>query len=331
MTLLRKLLAAAVCLAVLIAVGWSRLGSRVEPIADAAATGWRNEDCRRCHASVWQEWEASYHARAFTDDNVQAAFQHFGHDRKCESCHAPEPIFLTGLSQPVEFRAEHRQSGVDCLSCHATGDNRQVAALRTVADAPCHPVDTPALATSQACAGCHVAIFADWQASRFAAEGRTCQTCHMPRVTDRPGGSSHHCLGSHDDRLVRSGARMRCRVEQDELVVDVTNHATGHNFPGERHNRVLYLQVIENDAAGGVALARQELIKGITPFRGESSAERIKPGETFTARFPLIDAAKTAEVKLLYRRFPWQSDREALVVHEETMSLSSENTAAANP
>jgi hypothetical protein len=145
------------------------------------------------------------------------------------------------------------------------------------------------------------------------------------------GGRSHLCLGGHDDALVRSGARMECRQEGDELVVRVTNHATGHNFPGERHNRMLLLQVIERTPQGEITLARQALIKGITPFRGESSAEQIRVDDTFEARFPAVEAPVEAEVKLLYKRFPWQPDREALVVHQEQVLLKKTTSPETRP
>jgi hypothetical protein len=146
----------------------------------------------------------------------------------------------------------------------------------------------------------------------------------MPAVAERSGGRSHVCLGGHNDELVRSGVRMECRQENGELVVSVTNHATGHNFPGERHNRVLLLQVIERDPQGEIVLGRQEMIKNITPFRGESSADQIVVDQVWQAKFPIVDTPSTAEVKLLYKRFPWHADRDALVVHSEDVALEKE-------
>jgi hypothetical protein len=314
----RLLLALSLVAAVagLIAVGQFR-----SPQEAAHASAWTNADCRKCHAAVWDEWEASGHARSFTSDSVQAMFQHFGFDRKCESCHAPEPVLVTGLDQPPVFRADDRASGVNCLSCHATADGGTVAAVRSMPDAPCRPVAVAALTTSQACAACHVAIHKDWADSRYAAEGKTCQACHMPPPADRATGRSHACPGAYDDALVRSGARLETLLENGELVARVTNHATGHNFPGERHNRSLLLQVMQYDAQGGITLARQALIKGITPFRGETSAEQIRVDDTFEARFPIVPPAVRADVQLLYKRFPWQLDREALLVHRSEVQL----------
>ncbi len=319
---LRLAAALAVCLLLAGVVGYASWWSgwparRMGPVRPRLA----HRDCRECHVEVWAQWEASSHARSWKDPQVQAAFQHFGFDRKCESCHAPEPVLTAGPDDAVALRAEGRESGVNCMSCHQTADGR-VAARRTVADAPCRPVAEPALGASRTCGKCHEAIYDDWKASRYRVAEQGCRECHMPAEQGRPGGVRHLCLGGHDEATVRSGTTMACRREGDELVVAVENHATGHNFPGERHNRVLLLQVIERDPAGRITLSQQQLIKGITPFRGESSAEKIRAGETFTARFPVVEPPVEADVRLLYKSFPWLADRDALVVHRAGVPLA---------
>jgi hypothetical protein len=318
----RIVLAVLICLAAatLVVVGRRQRADRNEAAATADAAG-DARDCRRCHEAVWREWEASYHALAFSHPDVQAAFQHFGNDRKCQSCHAPQPILAAGVEAPAELRLKGLESGVDCLSCHQMPDGRSVAARRTVADAPCRPVEHKDLGGSRFCGVCHESIYEDWHESRYAAEGRTCQDCHMPDEPGRSGGRSHLCLGGHDAATVRAGAEMACRREGEELVVAVTNHATGHNFPGERHHRIVQIQVIETDAAGQIVLARQVLIKGVTPFRGESSSDEIGVDSTFEARFPVVDPPVTADVRLLYKAFPWYTDQEALVVCREKLEL----------
>jgi len=269
---------------------------------------------------VYGEWEASRHRRAWSDPNVQASFQHFGFDRKCESCHAPEPVLVTGLEAPAELRGGDRDGGVTCLSCHLLPDGHGVAASRTVADAPCRPIQSPALGQGGLCGVCHTAIYQDWQERPAGPEWRSCRDCHMPAVSTRPSGRSHLCLGGHDAETVRSAAGVRVRREADEMVVAVTNRAAGHNFPGERHHRLLILEVLQRTAAGEITLLRQESIKGITPFRGESSAEKIRAGQSIELRFP-VPQPGTARVRLLYKLFPWLSDREALVVREEEVDL----------
>lgn len=260
------------------------------------------------------------HAVAWTSSDVQAAFQHFGHDRKCESCHAPVPVFVTGLTEPVEFRSDNHNEGVGCLSCHLLPDG-SIAARSTNDEAPCRPVRTPELLSSLQCAGCHTAIYDDWKQSTYATQDKTCQTCHMPANENRGAGFSHLCPGGHDDALVKSAATLVCKQQDGELVVTVTNAKAGHNFPGERHNRVLLIEVIVRSSVGEILLGRQHIIKDITPFRGESSSEEIRAGESAIFRVPIDENASAADVRLLYKRFPWISDDDALVVHREEVEL----------
>ena len=285
---------------------------RDEPIQEPA--GMEHDDCRQCHEAVFAEWEASFHSRSWADANVQAAFQHFGFDRKCQSCHAPRPVLLVGLTAQVELREQFPETGVNCISCHGTPGGRGVAARRTIPDAPCRPIQTPELTTSQICGACHEAIHDDWLASRFREQAVTCQHCHMRQGDDPDGPVSHLSRGGHDPATVRSGVRMQCRRAEDELIVSLVNETTGHNFPGERHHRVLLVRLIERKPTGEIVLARQQVIKDVTAFRGETSAENIRAGDTAEVRFPIVETPITAEVRLLYKTFPWLTDGDALEV-----------------
>jgi hypothetical protein len=306
-------------LVLLLTIGrWFPAAHTPQPSAASPAARLRSAACRQCHAAVWQEWHDSLHAQAFVHPYVQAAFQHFGHDRQCQSCHAAEPV-LADLAAPVALRDADRESGVDCLVCHALADGR-IAARRTNSAAPCRPVASETLVASLHCGRCHRAIHDDWQASRLAGTQENCQHCHMPPTDARPGGRSHRCLGGHDEALVRSAAEFTARWEGDQIFVSVLNRRAGHNFPGERHNRILLVQVIERSADGEIARAEQRLIKGITPFRGESSSEQIRFEERFEAAFPAPAPANQATVQLLYKLFPWYADRDALVVAQRELA-----------
>ncbi|MCA9162382.1 MAG: hypothetical protein KDA62_05360 [Planctomycetales bacterium] len=298
----------------------SRERQAANEVAARQVADWSNDGCRQCHEAVWDEWQASRHAGTWTNPQVRAAFQHFGHDRQCESCHAAEPILFRPPDAAPRLRPASRDSGVDCLVCHLRRDGT-VAAARTVVDAPCRPVSSAELVSSQFCGACHTAIYRDWQESRFREENKTCQACHMPADDARPGGRGHLCTGGYDESLVRSGVRMQFHQQADELIVEVTNHATGHNFPGERHNRVLMLQIVQHNADGETLDIQQRTIKGITPFRGESSAEQIRAGETYTDRVEVVAGAATARVELLLKHFPWEREEQALVVHEAELRV----------
>ena len=307
------------CIGLLVWLGQTASNPSPEVAGGSAGGTMTNQDCARCHQDTWRQWSGSAHAASWTSPEVQAAFQHFGHDRKCESCHAPEPVVMVKSTEDVRLRQSDRDSGVNCLTCHALPGNR-VAAARTIDDAPCRPLAESGLSASRMCGTCHTAIFDDWQASRYESSGKTCVACHMPKAAEG-AESQHACPGSSDETLIRSGARMSCRKEDDQLVVEVTNHATGHNYPGERHHRVLSLEVLMHGNDDQIVLARREVIKDITPFRGESSSEQIAIDETYRAKFLIAPTATRAEIQLMYKRFPWQPDWKALIVHRQVMDL----------
>ena len=317
----RIVLALILCLLLVGVIATGRWASQRTEQPMQGVAPMEHDDCRQCHEAVFGEWEASFHSRAWSDANVQAAFHHFGFDRKCQSCHAPSPVLVTGLTAQVELREQDPETGVNCVSCHRTPGGRGVAARRTIPDAPCRPIQTPELTASRICGTCHEAIYDDWLASRYHEQAVTCQHCHMRQGDEPEGPTSHLCLGGHDPATVRSGVRMQCRRCGDELVVSLANETTGHNFPGERHHRVLLVRVIERNPAGEIVLARQEVIKDVTPFQGESSAERIRAGDTAEARFPVVETPCVADVRLLYKTFPWLTDREALEVDRAELRL----------
>ncbi len=270
--------------------------------------------CKSCHVDQWKEWYASPHATAWNSDAIQAAFHNFGFSRKCQSCHAPEPVLVTGLKQPPVLREVSLTSGVNCLSCHGLGESAGVAALQDNPDVACRPVKVPAIASSRLCGVCHTPIFEDWAESRYAREGRTCTDCHMRNAID--GKINHRCIDLLSSAGYQNSIEMKCFQDGEELIAEVTNRGVGHNFPGERHNRTLSVRVIQRDVNGEVQAAQKNLIKGITPFRGESTQDKIKVDETVQCRFPLVIAKGVAGVTLLWKRFPWLSDDEATVVAE---------------
>jgi hypothetical protein len=275
--------------------------------------------CQQCHQDAWREWEASMHARAWRDATVQASFGTFGFDRKCQSCHAAEPTLASPDAEPV-LRVADVESGVNCLTCHQLPDGG-VAARRTIANAPCRPTESPLFMSSASCGVCHVASQKDWSASSFASKRQECQTCHMPMLAGTGKGRSHAFLGGHDDATVRSGVRMEAARDSEQVVVRLANETTGHNFPGERHHRMLIVQIIERAADGEIVLSQQDTIKGVTPFRGEASADKIRAGQTVEVRFPVVKDAVLADVSLLYKLYPWYTDAESLLVSRAVVEL----------
>ena len=59
------------------------------------------------------------HAKAWVDEIYQAAAEQItDRETKCDQCHAPQPILITGVGNMPKLRDEQREAGVSCLVCH---------------------------------------------------------------------------------------------------------------------------------------------------------------------------------------------------------------------
>ena len=135
----------------------------------------------------------------------------------------------------------------------------------------------PLMKQSEICAPCHDASFwgvpiyqsfAEWQASPYPEEGKTCQSCHMKPdgVTTNfaPGRGgverdpetipTHHFPGAADTTLLQNAVTMNTRAEhlgeQIIVTVTITNDKTGHHVPTDSPLRQMILLVQATDAQG---------------------------------------------------------------------------------
>jgi hypothetical protein len=316
------------------------------PASAAAMT--TAESCRECHPEVFEEWRASQHAIAFTNPLVRREDMADGFRKKdCIPCHAPRPVFEHGLGKAARVLARdvNRVDGVDCLSCHRVADG--VAAARHGLSAPCAPVHRAELVSTDLCAPCHNQHMTvdEWERSPAAVRGDNCNHCHMPPV-ERPArdglpariGRSHRTLGGNDPALLKAAATLGWRIDDGDggrrLVVTITNTGCAHNLPTDARHRAVDLVVTLQDAAGAPRGAAVDLGPGErggtarlrfrNPYRDESgkSDTQIPAGEAreiaLLLEGDLRDAAG-AEILLLYKRTPFLTDPEAVVVQREAI------------
>ncbi len=295
-------LLAAAAAAVVVVSGGSPIPA--EPSSSRMPT---SEDCARCHAEIAAEVRESMHGRAFRDPEVLRLSEDFAKG-ECVSCHAPQPLFITGVGERVFARRERRGEGVDCISCHLREDGT-VAGTRGLA-APCRPVKDERLKTATFCVGCHNQHWTvdEFMASRWA-ETSTCNTCHMPAVRrriaddrpDRPvreGVRTHRFEGGHSLEMLRKGVTLRAAVEGREVVMRVTNSGTGHKLPTDSRHRSfnLVLSVVDEDGARVVDL--REIAEYRLYYRQQKiEPTQIPPDATRTHRFRL--PAETAHGKVI--------------------------------
>ncbi len=166
-------------------------------------------------------------------------------------------------------------------------------------------VFAPVFTESRYCAACHQARagsvftyseFEEWQASRFARDGVTCQSCHMQgdgkattmsdlgpgRIERDPKTLSSHRF--HDALspgfLADSiGLSLTARIDGDTIIaeVDVANRGAGHHLPAGSPMRHMLLVV--NAEAGGMVLPMSE--GSILPVWSGSPLDG-RPGRAFT-------------------------------------------------
>lgn len=311
-------------LALLAACGWllTALFVAPEPVAEIRPFT-SSRQCQACHEQIYGEWSSSWHAQSWTDTEVRALSDDFS-NTDCIDCHAPRPIFETGMGNRVLPRTTRRVEGVDCIACHLLPDGTMAGTLDNPG-AECRPVARRELLDPEFCAGCHDqhGTVKQWRASRYAVEGpefQDCIDCHMPlRDGTAEGGRDHTMHGGHDLELVRSAVVMRGERTGEAWAIEVENVGAGHNFPTDERSRAA--DIFWRPLDSGSVDDWQRLHRFRNPYRyetGEPDTE-LPAGETI--RLELAESGPV-EVILVYKLSPYYEDperpdpeREASVVH----------------
>ena len=242
--------------------------------------------CSECHIEIHSMWQRSIHSGSATDPifetSLLKAYAEAGEKARafCFRCHAPG----VSLVKTAEAKELFRTEGITCDFCHSVVavdlqkreqpftvklDGIKRGPLRDAAS-PVHEVArSPLHESAEFCAGCHeytnnegVPIFStysEWKGSPQAAEGKTCQNCHMPSTpgaTVKPGFGNrrgsinlHDISGGHSREQVVKAARIKIvdvRRENASTVaveVEVANIGSGHSIPTGLPTRKIILEV----------------------------------------------------------------------------------------
>ena len=135
----------------------------------------------------------------------------------------------------------------------------------------------PLMRQSEICAPCHAASFwgvpiyesfSEWRSSTYAAEGQTCQGCHMrpdgvtTNFAPRRGGverdphtiATHGFPGASAEALLRDTAELGVTAEWDGdhvvVEVEIENAKAGHHLPTGSPLRQVLLMVTATDEQG---------------------------------------------------------------------------------
>ncbi len=203
--------------------------------------------CGSCHRDIYQQWRnRSRHAVSVSAESVRDVIRNLkthtilnyalGGEDMCYACHGP--------------KAEN--AGVDCETCH--GPASGFASIGE-AHAKKFKPGMESMRKEEFCASCHeipgfVTPYSDWQFSEAAANGTTCQSCHMALVE---AGTAYHGFDSFvlDEQIYDGDLGLSdIRLEFPELHLTIENHLTGHSIPAGGPTRILALEVTFSDARG---------------------------------------------------------------------------------
>jgi len=294
---------------------WLAAGvSLLAEVSDDLVAGALNPSatCGDCHEEIYQMWRRSMHSASYTDPIFQTSFlrayQATGGQAGplCLRCHAPAAVMN---DDPLAQHPLSRE-GITCDYCHSiesvdleSRNEPFTVKLDGVkrgpladADSPVHQVSSsPLHESSEFCAGCHeyiseggvplLSTYSEWKASPQAAQGITCQKCHMPigpgdvvrsgLGSDREMINLHNISGGHSRDQVRKAASVRIlgvRREPGSSVlveVQVANIGSGHSIPTGMPTRRLTLEVVLYAGQREVRRFQRHYQKSVVDASGE--------------------------------------------------------------
>ncbi len=306
------------------------LALRAEDTTDGvpeAYQGFQEGKCKSCHPAIWREWENSMHANAWVDEIYQEiAGQIEGRETKCDGCHAPQPILITGIGEMPKLRNKQREAGVSCLVCHLDAEGAmhgpQASAETYFHANVTNPIYT---APTRLCSTCHgqptvpehdqVSSFLE---SKFAEEDKSCATCHMPVVNrlqstasyESIKGRKHTWRGSRSVAQLRRAATLRLEIAPEKVNV-MLQSKTGHILPGGTL-RTIILEVKLLSPKGTQRQKEQILISA-------EKQNRLLPNEEKTYIFDPLPKAigDTVTVRLMYQLTPKTPESEWILMAEK--------------
>ena len=280
------------------------------------------ESCGTCHVQQFDDWRSSLHSRTIGPGILwQFHVMDQADANACMHCHAPlaeqkalmaREIGWSNVppSPPPAYVSHnlHRQ-GLICAGCHVRshvhyGPIPRKERTSPISDRPPHGgfQISAAFEDSRFCAACHQFTsdgfrlngkllentYEEWRTTRYAREGQSCQSCHMP---DR----RHLWRGIHDPEMVRRALNVDLKVARRsevkfEALVVITNIGAGHHFPTYLVPEVeVELYLIGANAADRQLLTRRVIGRLTdTALEHEVADTRIPAGESlsFGADFP---------------------------------------------
>lgn len=270
--------------------------------------------CGQCHEAIYKDWKDSMHASAITDPIFHAVFleaQHEGGEttaKLCLSCHSP----TTRVTHDFSLKQDISKEGIICDFCHSVKNvtlgksnafemdisGTKYGPFKDVESSVHDSAYSKLHEQSEFCAGCHefknengvsvLSTYSEWKAGPYAAEGVTCQKCHMPArkglvVSGKVKPvekyiNSHKARGGHSIKQLQKSISVNIgKVSQHDqrvnVAVEVTNIGSGHKLPTGIPSRKLVLTFRVKDQAGVVYEEKREYQK-LLAYENKEPIER---------------------------------------------------------
>lgn len=289
-----------------------------------------------CHSALLEEWSRSMHAKAMSDPIYLVKLEEANKATDgaigpfCDGCHGPVAT-MGGQAKDMSNAAPQAKEGINCDFCHQVtgtvapiGNVSQLLSPDGVKRAqfddsrsPAHETTYSAFhETAEFCGTCHnvdhpgngmhlEATYTEWKEGPYAAEGTTCQDCHMtpgpgetvPNAgTAAAGGPQRQhiftmtfaggnvALGDADlaEERLKAAATMDVQVPEivevgssADVVVTITNSGAGHKLPtGLTEVRQMWLEVTaEQEDGTSVTLGTHEFGSVLKDDKGNSPVE----------------------------------------------------------
>ena len=246
--------------------------------------------CAACHGTIQKAWSSSAKAKSWSNPVFRAFLADAEAARgkeirmACFSCHVPQAAVTGDLAveDPVA------QEGVTCNFCHNVSAVEVSPKPASYTHDPSNPnmmrgpysdsdpgsahdfEHLPTMTKGDFCSACHWAnndkgveiegTYPQWKASKAAASGKQCQTCHMPPAPGKASPLSkkqrdavyaHTFLGPRVPGGLDSVATVAAEMVSGKLKITVTNARAGHALPGGAGwIRAITLEVVWFDGAG---------------------------------------------------------------------------------
>lgn len=225
----------------------------------------RAKDCGVCHQVIYQEWQGSMHAKAYSNAFFQAYHKKDKYEPSCLVCHTP---LENQLEKTISYRNQNyyrpiakenpafdpvlQSEGVTCAVCHVRDGVVLGPYSREQLDSP-HPVKyDPKFKNKDLCLQCHQVPSKPFSLMRTGVcstgeefignlwdqKGYQCQHCHMDRVqrslvAGYPERETrmHNWPGGYSGEQLEKAFSFQAIRRQDSLWITITNSGAGHKVP----------------------------------------------------------------------------------------------------